>query len=170
MRRLVPSLFVESVYEIDLEQLKARGVRGIITDLDNTLVRWDEPDATPKILQWLDHVRDTYGIKVCIVSNNNHHRVERFAKPLNIPWIAKANKPKNAPFHRALEVLGTKREETVVIGDQLFTDVLGGNRMGLYTVLVVPIGEKEFIGTKVLRAMERLAFAYLRRRGMIPWE
>ncbi|MBL0387333.1 YqeG family HAD IIIA-type phosphatase [Tumebacillus sp. ITR2] len=170
MRRLVPSLFVESVYEIDLEQLKARGVRGIITDLDNTLVRWDEPDATPKILQWLDHVRDTYGIKVCIVSNNNHQRVERFAKPLNIPWVAKAKKPSNTPFHRALEVLGTKREDTVVIGDQLFTDVLGGNRMGMYTILVVPVGEKEFIGTKVLRAMERIAFSILRRRGMIPWE
>lgn len=170
MRRLVPSLFVESVYEIDLVQLQARGVRGIITDLDNTLVRWDEPDATPKILQWLDHVRDTYGIKVCIVSNNQHHRVERFAKPLNIPWIAKAKKPTNSPFLRALEVLGTKREETVVIGDQLFTDVLGGNRMGMYTILVAPIGEKEFIGTKVLRGMERVAFSILRKRGMIPWE
>lgn len=170
MRRLVPSLFVESVYEIDLEQLKSRGVRGILTDLDNTLVRWDEPDATPKILQWLDHVRDTYGIKVCIVSNNNHSRVERFAKPLNIPFVASAKKPSNLPFRRGLDVLGTKPEETVVIGDQLFTDVLGGNRMGLYTILVAPVGEKEFIGTKVLRAMERVAFSYLRKRGMLPWE
>ena len=170
MKRLIPDLFVESVYDIDLDQLQARGIKGIITDLDNTLVRWDEPDATPKLIEWLDHVRDTRGIKVCIVSNNQDHRVERFAKPLDIPWIAKARKPKNAPFHKGLNLLGTKVEETVVIGDQLFTDVLGGNRMGLYTILVVPVGEKEFIGTKVLRLMERVALRILRRRGLIPWD
>jgi len=169
MKRLIPDSFVESVYNIDLDQLQARGIKGIITDLDNTLVRWDEPDATPRLVEWLDHVRDTRGIKVCIVSNNQDHRVERFAKPLNIPWIAKARKPISAPFHRALKVLGTTREQTVVIGDQLFTDVLGGNRMGLYTILVVPVGEKEWIGTKVLRMMERIALRYLRRRGLIHW-
>ncbi|MCX7570455.1 YqeG family HAD IIIA-type phosphatase [Tumebacillus sp. DT12] len=170
MKRLIPDLFVESVYNIDLDQLQARGIKGIITDLDNTLVRWDEPDATPRLIEWLDHVRDTRGLKVCIVSNNQDHRVERFAKPLNIPWIAKARKPINAPFHKGLQVLGTTREETVVIGDQLFTDVLGGNRMGMYTILVVPVGEKEFIGTKVLRMMERIALRILRRRGLIPWD
>jgi HAD superfamily phosphatase (TIGR01668 family) len=170
MSRLIPDLYVDSVYDIDLDQMQARGVKGIITDLDNTLVRWDEPEATPKLIEWLDHVRDTRGIKVCIVSNNNNHRVERFAKPLNIPWVAKARKPKRSPFVRALDVLGTKREETVVIGDQMFTDVLGGNRMGLYTILVVPIADKEYIGTKVLRMMERIALRILRSRGMIPWE
>jgi len=170
MRRLIPSLHVQSVYDIDLDALKARGVKAIITDLDNTLVRWDEPDATPELTKWLDHVRDEHGLAVCIVSNNNDQRVEMFAKPLNIPWIAKARKPKNEPFRRALDVLGTKREQTVVIGDQMFTDVLGGNRMGMYTILVLPVGEKEFIGTKVLRLMERIALSILRRRGMIPWE
>lgn len=170
MSRLLPKLSVDTIYDIDMEKLKALGIKGIITDLDNTLVRWDEPDATPKLLQWLDHVRDTYGLKVCIVSNNNGSRVERFAKPLNIPYISKARKPSKAPFYKALSVIGTKREETVMIGDQMFTDVLGGNRMGLFTILVLPIGEKEFIGTKVLRMMERIALSVLRRRGKIPWE
>jgi HAD superfamily phosphatase (TIGR01668 family) len=170
MKRLIPDLFVESVYQIDLDQLQARGIKGIITDLDNTLVRWDEPDATPRLIEWLNDVRDSRGLKVCIVSNNQDHRVERFAKPLNIPWIAKARKPRNAPFLRGLQALGTTREETVVIGDQLFTDVLGGNRMGLYTILVMPIGEKEWIGTKVLRLLERVALGLLRRRGQIPWD
>jgi HAD superfamily phosphatase (TIGR01668 family) len=170
MSRLIPDLFVESVYEIDLQALRARGVRGIITDLDNTLVGWDEPDATPKLMQWLDDVRDEYGIKVCIVSNNNNQRVESFARPLNIPFIAKARKPRNLPFVRALEVLGTKVEETVVIGDQIFTDVLGGNRMGMYTILVSPVAEKEWFGTKFMRLMERIAYSILRSRGKIPWE
>ena len=170
MSRLLPNLSVDSIYDIDMEHLKALGIKGIITDLDNTLVRWDEPNASPKLLHWLDHVRDAYGFKVCIASNNKHPRVERFAKPLNIPYISKARKPSKAPFYKALSVIGTKPEETVMIGDQMFTDVLGGNRMGLYTILVLPIGEKEFIGTKVLRMMERVALSVLRRRGKIPWE
>ncbi|HEU4962680.1 MAG TPA: YqeG family HAD IIIA-type phosphatase [Bacilli bacterium] len=170
MKRLIPSLHVESVYDIDLKALQKQGIKGIITDLDNTLVGWDVPDATPKLVQWLDEVRDTYGIKVVIVSNNNSARVERFARPLNIPFLAPARKPKRSPFEKGLQILGTKPEETVVIGDQLFTDVLGGNRMGLYTILVVPIADKEFIGTKVLRMMERIALSVLRKRGMIPWE
>lgn len=170
MKRLIPSLHVETVYDIDLEALQKQGVKGIITDLDNTLVGWDVPDATPKLVQWLDHVRDQYGIKVVIVSNNSTTRVEQFSKPLNIPFIAKARKPRRLPFEKGLQVLGTRPQETVVIGDQLFTDVLGGNRMGLYTILVVPIAQKEFIGTKVLRMMERIALSILRRRGMIPWE
>jgi HAD superfamily phosphatase (TIGR01668 family) len=170
LKQLIPDLYVDSVFDIDLDKLAERGIKGIITDLDNTLVRWDQPDATPKLIEWLDHVRDTRGIKVCIVSNNKHHRVEQFAKPLNIPYIGRARKPKKSPFLRALDALGTKREETVVIGDQLFTDVLGGNRMNMYTILVVPVAEKEWIGTKVLRLMERIALSILRRRGMIPWE
>ncbi|ASS74753.1 HAD family hydrolase [Tumebacillus algifaecis] len=170
LKQLIPDLYVESVFHIDLDELAARGVKGIITDLDNTLVGWDQPDATPKLIEWLDHVRDTYGIKVCVVSNNKNHRVEQFSKPLNIPFIGRARKPKRAPFLRALDVLNTKREETVVIGDQLFTDVLGGNRMNMYTILVVPVAEKEWVGTKVLRMMERVALSILRRRGMIPWE
>jgi len=170
LKKLIPSLHVDTVYDINFEQLQARGIKGVITDLDNTLVRWDEPDATPKLITWLDHIRDTYGIKVCIVSNNSNHRVEQFTKPLSLPYIAPARKPSRTPFERALTMLGTEVHETVVIGDQLFTDVLGGNRMGLYTILVLPIGEKEFIGTKVLRMMERVALAMLRRRGLIPWE
>src|SRR3569833_2834057 len=133
MSRLLQNLSVETIYDIDMKHLKANGIKRIITDLDNTLVRWDEPDATPNLLQCLDHVLDTYGLKVCIVSNNKHPRVERFAKPLNIPYISKARKPSRAPFYKALSVIGTKSEETVMIGDQMFTDVLGGNRMGLYT-------------------------------------
>ena len=170
MSRLLPDLSVDTIYDIDMEHLKSLGIKGIVTDLDNTLVRWDEPEATPELMRWLDHVRDAYGIKVVIASNNSNHRVERFAKPLNIPFISKARKPRRVPFVKAMQVLGTRPQETAMIGDQMFTDVLGGNRMGLYTILVVPIGDKEFIGTKVLRMMERVALSVLRRRGKIPWE
>lgn len=164
-----PDLYVESIYEIDLQQLAARGVKGIITDLDNTLVAWDTPQATPTLVDWLDDLKRR-GLQVCIVSNNKATRVNEFARPLGIPAIYQARKPSTAAFQQAMKQMGTLPTETVVIGDQVFTDVLGGNRMGLYTILVVPISDKEWLGTKVLRAMERIVMRSMKKRGLIPWK
>ncbi|WP_018133577.1 YqeG family HAD IIIA-type phosphatase [Effusibacillus pohliae] len=169
LKRLIPSLYVQSIYHIDLDALKAQGVKGIITDLDNTLVAWDSPYATPKLAAWLQDVRER-GFQVCIVSNNKKTRVEEFARPLQLPAISDAKKPISRAFRRAMQIMGTEPHETVVVGDQIFTDVWGGNRMGIYTILVLPIASKEWAGTKLLRAMERFVLKELRKRGMIPWE
>jgi HAD superfamily phosphatase (TIGR01668 family) len=168
-KQLIPSLYVQSIYHIDLEAMKAQGVKGIITDLDNTLVSWDSPYATPKLVAWLEDVRNR-GFKVCIVSNNKKTRVEEFARPLNLPAIYQARKPIRRAFRRAMNIMKTRPHETVVIGDQIFTDVLGGNRMGLYSILVLPVATKEWAGTKILRGIERFVLKDLRKRGMIPWE
>lgn len=170
LKKFVPDLHVPSIYHIDLEALKNAGIKGIITDLDNTLVAWNAAQATPKVTQWLDDVRDHYGFQVVIVSNNKAARVEEFARPLGIPFICRAGKPSLTPFRRALSLLGTRAEETVVLGDQIFTDVLGGKRMGLYTILVVPIAGREWVGTRILRFAERQMLSMMRRRGLISWE
>lgn len=164
--RLLPHMRVNTVYEINLDELHARGVRGIITDLDNTLVGAKEALATPELVQWLDYVRSR-GFQVVIVSNNNETRVGKFAAPLNIPYINAARKPAGKSFKRALSVLRLAPEETVVIGDQMLTDVLGGNRMGLYTILVTPIAPAdEGIMTRVNRRIERIALVRLRKKGL----
>ncbi|WP_188892503.1 YqeG family HAD IIIA-type phosphatase [Paenibacillus radicis (ex Gao et al. 2016)] len=164
--RLLPHMRVNTVYDIQLDELYAKGVRGIITDLDNTLVGAREALATPELVKWLDGVRDR-GFKVVIVSNNNETRVSRFAKPLDIPYIHAARKPANKSFRKALTVLGLPAEKTVVLGDQMLTDVLGGNRMGLYTILVTPIAPAdEGIMTRVNRRIERIALSRLRKKGL----
>ncbi|RJX41233.1 YqeG family HAD IIIA-type phosphatase [Paenibacillus pinisoli] len=164
--RLLPNMRVHSVYDIDLNVLHAQGVRGIITDLDNTLVGAKEPLATPELVIWLDKVREA-GFKVVIVSNNNETRVGQFAAPLDIPFLHAARKPTQGAFRKALAILGLKPDQTVMIGDQMMTDVLGGNRMGLYTILVAPISPAdEGVMTKVNRGLERIALARLRKRGM----
>ncbi|HUC93243.1 MAG TPA: YqeG family HAD IIIA-type phosphatase [Paenibacillus sp.] len=169
-KRLIPHLAVQSIYEIDLDELKSRGVRGIITDLDNTLVGARDPIATPELVAWLDRVRD-FGFEVVIVSNNNLTRVSAFAKPIGIPFIHAARKPASRAFRKALEVLGLPADRTVVIGDQMLTDVLGGKRMGLYTILVVPIAPAdEGVMTRVNRMIERFALAQLRKKGLWPEE
>lgn len=156
LEKFIPNMKVESIYEIDLVALRRQGIQGIITDLDNTLVGAREPDATPELLEWLAKL-DKYGYRVVIVSNNNLPRVERFAKPLGMPFIHAARKPGRRAFRKALELLKLPREQVAVIGDQLMTDVLGGNRMGVYTILVNPVAPNdEGFGTRINRRLEKL--------------
>ncbi|AHD04855.1 YqeG family HAD IIIA-type phosphatase [Paenibacillus larvae] len=162
MKKLVPRLSVQSIYQIDLEKLWRQGIRGIITDLDNTLVGAKDPHATPELADWLGHVKQL-GFQVVIVSNNREMRVSTFAAPLSIPFIFAARKPRNVAFHRALKMMNLRPEQTSVIGDQLLTDVLGGNRLGLYTILVQPISlADEGFFTRINRRIEKIARIFMK--------
>jgi HAD superfamily phosphatase (TIGR01668 family) len=168
--RLLPHMRVNNIYDIQLDVLQSKGMKGIITDLDNTLVGSRDPIATPELVAWLDRVRD-FGFKVVIVSNNNQTRVSKFAEPIGIPFIHAARKPASRAFRRALQVLELPAEQTVVIGDQMLTDVLGGRRMGLFTILVDAIAPTdEGIMTRVNRRIEKIALARLRKKGLWPEE
>ncbi|MCC3375642.1 YqeG family HAD IIIA-type phosphatase [Cohnella sp. REN36] len=167
-QRLLPHQIVNTVYDIDLPKLKADGVRGIITDLDNTLVGAKTPLATPELIAWLDKVKQD-GFQVVVLSNNNSARVSKFAEPLGIPFIPAARKPFSKAFREALRLLDLAPEQAVVVGDQMMTDVFGGRRMGLHTILVTPIaiGEEGW-GTRINRRIEKIALARLRRQGLWP--
>jgi HAD superfamily phosphatase (TIGR01668 family) len=166
--RLLPDQIVNTVFDIDLDELKTRGVLGIITDLDNTLVSAKTPLATPQLVGWLDIVKDL-GFKVVILSNNNSTRVSKFAEPLGIPFIPAARKPAGASFRRAIKLMELLPEQAVVVGDQMLTDVLGGRRAGLHTILVTPIAPREEgWGTQINRRIERIALARLRKKGLWP--
>lgn len=166
VKKLTPDLYLDTVYELDLEKLKKKGINTIITDLDNTLVGWNDPNPDAKLVRWFENLKEN-GFKVAIVSNNGENRVAHFAKQVHLPFISKAQKPRRSPFKRAMETLGSSVRETAVLGDQIFTDVLGGNRTGLFTVLVIPINPKEFIGTKVVRQCEKIVLRYLVKKGKI---
>ena len=165
----IPSEFVRSVFHITPEFLKDKGIKGIITDLDNTLVEWDRPDATPKLIEWFKGMKEA-GIQVTIVSNNNEMRVQSFADPLGIPFIFKARKPLGKAFRQALQIMSVKKAEVVVIGDQLLTDVFGGNRQKLHTILVIPVAKSDGFVTKFNRMVERRIFRYLDKKGQVTWE
>ncbi|KIL38277.1 hypothetical protein SD70_27485 [Gordoniibacillus kamchatkensis] len=161
---LIPRLQVATIYDIDLDGLAASGIRGIITDLDNTLVGARDPDATPELIDWLENVKRR-GFQVVIVSNNNLARVQAFASPIRVPFIHSARKPTNAAFRKALQLMKLRAEEACVIGDQMMTDVLGGNRMGLFTILVTPISPQDegFFTKAVNRRLERAALYWMRK-------
>ncbi|MFZ5898594.1 MAG: YqeG family HAD IIIA-type phosphatase [Bacillota bacterium] len=156
LQHLYPDQFVPSLFDIDVEALKARGIRGLIFDLDNTIVERGASEFTPEVMHWLERLREEE-FRIAIVSNNRTRRAVLMAEEAGIPAIFNASKPLRRPFKRALKILGTKPEETAVVGDQIFTDVFGGNRLGMYTILTHPMPGPEFIGTRLItRKLERL--------------
>lgn len=169
LKLFLPSEHVKSIFDIKGADLKARGIKGVITDLDNTLVEWDRPSATPELIKWFEELQK-HGILVTIVSNNKLKRVKDFSDPLSIPFIYEARKPLGRAFRKAASDMGLKKEEIVVIGDQLLTDVFGGNRSGLHTILVVPVAQSDGFFTRFNRKVERRILASLKRKGMLYWE
>lgn len=166
IEKFLPKMKVPSIYDIPLEQLYEQGIRGIITDLDNTLVGAKAPLATKELVEWLAFVKSK-GFNVVIVSNNNDSRVGTFAAPLQLPYIHAARKPAQRAFVKALRILKLEPAQTLMIGDQMMTDVFGGNRIGLFTVLVAPISpNEEGVMTKVNRRLERIVIAKLRKRRL----
>lgn len=169
MRGLRPGAYYRSIYDINLEQLRQQGFRAILLDLDNTMVPWNDPEPTPELLAWLQRVRQM-GFRICIVSNNKGRRVRDFATRLGVPFVCKAVKPGRRGFRAAMALLQVPSQECVVVGDQLFTDILGGNRSGAHTILVVPIDRREFFFTRMVRRVERQVLRYLSRRGLLQQE
>lgn len=166
LARFAPDQYLASAMEVDLAVLKDAGVRGLIVDLDNTLVPRYEKEPSDELKQWLQRVHDA-GLGVCIVSNNWTSRVAAIADELGVSIVRGAGKPLAKAFRQGMKILSTAPNETAVIGDQLFTDVLGGNRLGLYTVLVVPLSEKEMLHTRILRRLEHRVLNALVRRQLI---
>ncbi|SOC20704.1 hypothetical protein SAMN05880501_11212 [Ureibacillus xyleni] len=166
---LLPDEYVNTVFEITPEKLSKLGIRGIITDLDNTLIEWDRPHATEEIAAWMEMLREA-GIRVIIASNNNEERVRRFAEPLGIPFIYRARKPLGNAYYAALKEIRLKTNEVAMVGDQLLTDIMGANRLSLYTFLVRPVAESDGFVTLFNRFVERRVFNILKRKGIKTWE
>lgn len=163
---LCPDECVESVVQIDLDALWQKGLRALILDLDNTLLAWEADHIPADVREWVDSAK-ARGFKVCIASNGTSGRVMRIAESLDVPAIPKAIKPRKRPFRRALEILGVEPHQAAVVGDQIFTDVLGGNRMELYTILNNPMSAEELRTTKIVRRVERRVLSRLHKKGLL---
>lgn len=166
LRLMCPSEIVDSVSQIDILELNKRRISALLVDLDNTLVPWQGYNIQADVMDWLRRVREA-GIKICIVSNTRPlKRLRQLAAELNVPHVRRALKPRRGGFRDALSILGVESSEAAVVGDQIFTDILGGNRLGLYTILVRPILGREFIGTKISRVFEQMLLGIYSRAGM----
>lgn len=167
LRLLAPRYRVGAVYELSPSRLRAWGIRALMLDLDNTLVLWRHATPPPEVHAWIRELHNA-GIPVCVVTNRLSRRARAVAAALDLPMAEGVFKPSRAKLRRALTLLGTRPEQTAMVGDQLFTDVLAGNRLGVPTVLTSPRAPHESLRTRALRILERLVLAVLERRGLAP--
>lgn len=162
LKQFYPDEWMESVYTIPWEVLAGKGVRGVIFDIDNTLVPHDAP-ADERILGLIGQLKEL-GFRICLLSNNKEPRVAAFAAEVDLPYISKAGKPGRAGYRRAMEKIQTGPDTTVFVGDQLFTDVYGARRTGIHSILVTPMNPREEIQIVLKRYLENIVLYFYKKK------
>ncbi len=163
VRPFCPTHAVHKLQDVDTEALANRGIKLIMIDVDNTLVVWRKDDFAQETLDWVAKAK-SHDIQIVILSNTrNPERLTRLAKMLDIPALRGKFKPSKAMYQEALKKFNVNESQAVMIGDQIFTDILGANRAGIESIWLQPISHHDFVGTKVSRVGERLLRGYLYR-------
>lgn len=164
MRRyFAPDFYVDTYLDITAEFLAREGIRFLLLDLDNTLAPYEQPEPDDSHIAWFSMLANA-GVKAAFVSNNKRERVDLFNRKIGIPVFAKAKKPLRGTMRRAMQALGAVPRETAIMGDQIFTDVWAGKRVGIRTVSLPPIRDKRDFGTRVKRILEKPVLRYYRKR------
>ena len=165
MFTFVPEYYFDTFEKATAEFLTSIGVKGIVLDIDNTLEPYEHPKAGEHVCKWLESLKAA-GIKTAIVSNNNEQRVKVFNEGFNMPAYARGAKPFKVNVNRAISDMGIKKEEAILMGDQVFTDVWAAHNAGIPAILVPPINDKRDILTRFKRFLEiPVLSAYKRRVG-----
>jgi len=164
LERFYPDEYKSSAYVIDYEKMYQKGYRGILFDIDNTLVPHDAPvDARSiKLFERLEKI----GFSCCFISNNGKERVESFNRQIGNLYIYDAGKPSPTGFQKAMKLMGTTPQNTFLVGDQLFTDVWGASNAGIHCVLVKPIHPKEKWTIVLKRVLEKVVLFFYKRREL----
>ena len=160
-RSLYPTQDAESIYDINFADYHEKGYRAVLFDIDNTLAEHGAP-ATQKVIDFFNTLH-TMGYETCLISNNKEPRVASFAGQVDSRYLYKAGKPSPEGYRKAMKICGTTKENTLFVGDQLFTDVWGANRAGVYSILVKPIHPKEEIQIILKRRLEWIVLFFYRR-------
>lgn len=154
-RYLKPFGYAISISDIDISRLLGYNIKGVILDIDNTLVPWGSRDIPGDSLRFIQSLKRVE-IRCCLLSNTDDRiRAVSIGRELDLPVITNAFKPLPFNFIRAVKKLGLRRENVVSIGDQLFMDVLGSNIVGIKCILVKPLTDRDFLSTRILRILER---------------
>ncbi len=150
----VPEYRFETFDRATVDFLISKGIKGIVLDVDNTLEPYENPAPTERVVTWLDSLKQN-GIKAAIVSNNDSERIDLFNKDLGLPAYSKSGKPFKKNVLRAMSDMGTTQENTILMGDQVFTDVWAAHNSGIPAILVPPIKDKTDLLTKFKRLLEK---------------
>jgi len=161
MEIYVPDIYQKSIYTINYDSLYSRGIKCLLIDLDNTIVPVTMKKSNKKIKKLFDELK-AKGFTIIIFSNSNKLRLKAFKEELEVDICPNATKPFKKKYEKIMKTYGFKEPEIACIGDQLLTDIKGGNNLGLTTILVNPIGTKERFVTKINRCIEKQILKKLR--------
>lgn len=162
MKNLKPDLICKGVQYIDYKELNKNNIKGILLDIDNTLIDYTKK-LSKEIINWVEAAKKE-GFKVCILSNSNKmEKILPIAEKLDLQYITFAKKPAKSGFLRAAKLLELEIPQIAMVGDQVFTDVLGANRVGMFSIYVEPINKKEYWYTKWKRPIESLILKYYQK-------
>ncbi|MCQ2751825.1 MAG: YqeG family HAD IIIA-type phosphatase [Coriobacteriales bacterium] len=164
MRLFKPDRYFVSVLDIKPQEIIDAGYKGIVLDLDNTILPRTEKKVPRNLKKWVKQVQKS-GIEVVFLSNNWHGRIVKAAKKMNVELVTKALKPCPHGFLQARWHMGTKRKNTLVLGDQTFTDILGGHILGMESWLVKPLATQDLKHTKILRNVDKIALRKMQPEG-----
>ena len=163
LERFYPDEYLKSIDEVDFEKYYKQGIRGIISDIDNTLVPHGFP-ADEHIIKVFEKVHGL-GMDTCLISNNDEPRVKPFAEEVRSKYIYDAHKPSRKNYIRAMELMGTDKNTTLFLGDQIFTDVWGANRTGIRSIMLEKINTKEEIQIVLKRIPEKFVLWIWKKRN-----
>ena len=149
-----PKQIVKDIQEIDFGHLKSQGINALILDIDDTLLPRMVNDISPQVFEWVANLREQ-GFKICLTSNSRHPlRIKYIGQTLDLPSMSLSFKPLPFAFWKSMGILKSKAKNTAMIGDQLFTDILGANLIGVYSIFVKHLGEENFLPRKWMRLAE----------------
>ncbi|GAB6091858.1 YqeG family HAD IIIA-type phosphatase [Furfurilactobacillus curtus] len=155
-----PTWMISAIYNITPEQLNRAGIKTILTDLDNTLIAWNNPDGTPQLREWLA-LMNQHGIQVVVVSNNSAKRISHAVAALGLPFVSRALKPFTRGIRQAKRRYHLTNDDVVMIGDQLMTDIWAANHAHVRSILVKPLIETDKWDTRINRFFERFVMRRL---------
>ena len=160
---IYPDIYLENVKEITIDLLKKNNIKGLILDVDNTLIDYDKI-ILDGVQEWCNNLKQK-GIKMCILSNTNKKKkVKMVAETLDLEYSYFARKPSKKGFFKAKEMLQLECNNIAVVGDQIFTDVLGGRKCNMFTILTKPVDSRDFWYTRIKRPLENIVInKYLKR-------
>lgn len=164
--KLYPDIYLENVKEINIELLKKHEIKGLILDIDNTLIDYDK-NILEGTKEWCSNLKKQ-GIKMCILSNTNKvNKVKKVADALELEYEYFAHKPSKKGFNKAKKILQLEEKNIAVVGDQIFTDVWGGNRSNMKTILTKPIDKRDILITRLKRPFEKIFInKYVKEKGI----
>lgn len=164
MKNLEPKLIYKGVQYIEFSELKKRKIEGILLDIDNTLIDYSKK-LSNEVIDWVDKAREQ-GFKLCILSNSNKlEKITKVADKLKMEYISFAKKPSKTGYLKAAKLLNLENSKIAMVGDQVFTDVLGANKVGMLSIYVEPINKKEYWYTKWKRPIESMILKYFKNKN-----